>query len=156
LEQQTATSEILRAISNSPSELTPVFKTILENATRLCGATLGNLFLYEDGIFRTVAMTTPTSYPDWWEGTPVDVRENRRGPLGRVAATKDVVHVIDLKLEQPYIEGHSRVRALVDSAGARTLLNVPMLRDNELVGAIAIYRQEVHPFSDRQIELVKG
>ena len=156
LEQQTATSEILRAISSSPGELAPVFDAVLENATRLCGTKLGNLFLYEGGIFRTVAMTEPSSYPDWWQHAPVDVRVNRLGPLGRLAATKSVVQVIDLKLERAYVEGHRRLRALVDSAGARTLLNVPMLKENELVGAIAIYRQEVRPFADKQIELVKS
>src|SRR5215475_3125150 len=101
-------------------------------------------------------MTEPSSYPDWWQHAPLDARVNRLGPLGRLAATKSVVQIIDLKLERAYVEGHRRLRALVDSAGARTLLNVPMLKENELVGAIAIYHQEVRPFTDKQIELVKS
>jgi GAF domain-containing protein len=154
LEQQTATSEILRAISSSPGELTPVFKAILDNATRICGTKLANLFLQEGGVFRAVAMSAPSSYPDWWRKEPIDVRVYPDVPLGRLVATKSVVHSTDLKLEPTYIEGNPRIRALVESTGARTLLIVPMLKDDEVMGAIAIYHQEVRPFSDKQIDLL--
>src|SRR5262249_14946634 len=155
-EQQTATSEILGAISSSPGELAPVFNAILENATRLCGTELGNLFLHDEGVFRTVAMTAPASYPNWVRQEPFDVRVNPHVPLARAAATKSVVHSTDLTLERAYVEGNRRLRALVDSTGARTLLIVPMLKENDLVGAIAIYQREMRPFTDKQIELVKN
>jgi GAF domain-containing protein len=156
LEQQTATSEILRAISSSPGELAPVFNAILENATRLCETKLANLFLHEKGIFRIVGMTSPSSYPDWWRRNPIDVRDHPDLPLGRLAATKRVVHSGDLTLERDYVEGHRHLRTFVEAVGARTLLLVPMLKERELVGAIAVYRQEVRPFSDKQIELVES
>src|SRR5262249_44811366 len=156
LERQTATSEILRAISSSPGELAPVFKAILDNATRICGTKLGNLFLHEGGIFRAVAMTTPSSYPDWWRREPVDVRASPLVPLARLAATKSVVHSTDVRLERAYIEGYRRFGALVDSAGARSMLVVPMLKESELIVAISIYRQEARPFTDKQIELVES
>jgi GAF domain-containing protein/anti-sigma regulatory factor (Ser/Thr protein kinase) len=156
LEQQTATSEILRAISSSPGELAPVFEAILDNATRICGTQLGNLFLHEGGIFRAVAMTAPSSYPDWWRQEPVDVRANPLVPLARLAATKGVVHITDVRLERAYIEGNRRFGAVVASAGARSMLVVPMLKERELIGAISIYRQEVHPFTHKQIELVES
>src|SRR5262249_4713567 len=105
LEQQTATSNILRTISSSPGELAPVFEAILENATRICGTKLANLFLRDGDIFRTVAMTATSSYPDWWRREPIDVRGNPHVPFGRLAATKDVVHIADLRLERAYIEG---------------------------------------------------
>ena len=76
-------------------------------------------------------------------------------PLDRMTRTKDVLHILDLSKEQPYVEGNPRLRALVDAAGARTMLLVPMLKDDDLIGAIVIYRQEVRPFTDKQIELVR-
>jgi GAF domain-containing protein len=156
LQQQTATSEILRAISGSPGDLGPVFKAILENATRICGTKLANLALHEGGIFRTVAMAEPSLYPDWWRQNPIDVRHLPDAPLGRLIATKSVVHIADLTLDQAYLEGHRHLRAFVDHAGARTYLIVPMLKERDLVGAIAIYRQEVRPFTEKQIDLVKS
>jgi GAF domain-containing protein len=157
-EQQTATSEVLQVISSSPGELEPVFQAMLENAVRICEAKFGNLFLYGNGSFRIVAMqNAPLAYAERWQEEPVLlVAANPRFPLSRVAATKDVVHIADLRTEPLYLEREPRLVSLVDSAGIRTMLLVPMLKETELVGAIVIYSQEVRPFTDKQIELVKN
>jgi GAF domain-containing protein len=153
LEQQTATSEVLRVISSSPGDLKPVFETMLANATRLCEAEYGNLWLREGDVFRAIAMHGLNI--EWLEQDPVvDPHDHPHVPLARVAVTKEVLHITDLSADQSYIERDSRILALVDSAGARSILIVPMLKEGELVGAIAIYRQEVRPFTDKQIDLV--
>ena len=155
LAQQTATSEVLRVISSSPGDLKPVFEAMLENATRICGAEFGNLFLYEEGTFRSGAMyAAPSAYSEWWQQGALSVSDHPLSMLARVAAAKKVVHVADLREDRGYIERDSRVVTLVEAAGARTLVSVPMLKEDELIGAIAIYRQEVRPFTDKQIALV--
>ena len=155
LEQQTATSEVLSVISSSPGELKPVFQAMLENATRLCEAKFGGLFLTEGSGFRSVAQQGPLL--DWWERDPfLDVRRHPGLPLARVAGTKAVVHVTNLATEAASHAGDARFVALVETAGARTVLGVPMLKDDGLVGAIIIYRSEVRPFSDKQIALVQN
>jgi two-component system NtrC family sensor kinase len=158
LEQQTATSEVLHVISSSPGELEPVFGTLLENAVRICEANFGNLFLYEQGSFRVVAMQNPPpAYREQWRREPVVLTsENQSLPLARLAETKEVLHVADLTAERGYLERDPRVVALVDSAGLRTMLLVPMLKESDLIGAIVIYRQEIRPFTDKQIELVQS
>ena len=157
LEQQTATSEVLKVISSSPGELEPVFNAMLENATRICEATFGNLFLCEGPIFRSVAVHSKGGHADSWRRNPlIDLRDNAEVPLNRVANTKQVVHIPDLRTDQSYIGKHSRIITLVEVAGARTYLIVPMLKEGELVGAISMFRQEVRPFTDKQIELVKN
>ena len=155
LEQQTATSEVFQVISSSPGELEPVFKTMLENATRICAANFGNLFLYDKEAFRAVAMhNAPPAYAE------ARMRgSNRPGPdtgLGRLVRTKQVVQISDLKAEPGYIARDPFFVGGVELGGIRTLLAVPMLKESNLIGAIAIYRQEVSPFSDKQIELVKN
>jgi signal transduction histidine kinase len=157
LEQQTATSEVLSVISSSPGELEPVFQAMLENAIRLCEAQTGNLFLYDGEHFRTVALHGAS--PEYAEA-------RRRGlavrhmhpdvPLTRLIQAKDVIHVADVRAERAYIEGDPTFSELVDVAGARTLLLVPMLKEGELVGAFAIYRVVVRPFTEKQIDLVKN
>jgi GAF domain-containing protein len=153
LEQQTATSEVLQVISSSPGELGPVFETMLENATRLCGAKFGQLYLCDGDVFRAVAFhNAPPAFVEVRKLAPF-----RPGPntaTARMAQTKKVIHVADLAAEQPYLEGVSHAVEGVELGGIRTLLMVPMLKENELVGAIAIYRQEVRPFTEKQIELV--
>ena len=157
LEQQTATSEVLKVISSSPGELEPVFNAMLANATRICEATFGNLFLREGPIFRCVAVHSKEIHADSWRRNPViDLRDNPGIPLDRATDTKQVVHIPDLRTDQSYIEKNDRIVTLVEAAGARTFVNVPMLKDNEIVGAIAMYRQEVRPFTEKQIELVKN
>src|SRR5215475_10583812 len=158
LDQQTATSEVLRVISSSPGDLKPVFETMLANATRLCEAKFGNLFLCEGGVFRAVAIHGESTYLERMRRQPVIELGNKFAdtPLGRVVTTKDVVHVSDLTAERAYIERFPQLVDLVESAGARSLLIVPMLKEGELLGVIAIYRQEIRSFSEKQIELVKN
>ena len=158
LEQQTATSEVLKVISSSPGELESVFKAMLENAARICEAKFANLFLYADDAFRLAAQrNAPSAYAERWAKNPVlTVGENPRNPLARLATTKRVVDIPDLIAEPGYLERDPRFVALVEAAGARTHLLVPMLKDDSLVGAIAIYRQEVRPFAEKQVELVQN
>jgi GAF domain-containing protein len=156
LEQQTATSEVLSVISSSPSELGPVFQTILENGTRLCEANFGMLNLKEGGGFPVVGMyNVPPGFAELRRREPI-VRPGPNHALGRVAATKHVLHIADMRTEAGYLEKDRSYIAMVDLAGARTLLIVPMLREGEVAGVISIYRQEVRPFTDKQIELVKN
>ena len=155
IEQQTATSQVLQVISSSPGELQPVFEAMLANATRICEAKIGTLYLREEGGFRTVAThNAPPAYVE------VRTRELIRPPpdatLGRVAATKQVVHIADITTIPSYLERNPFVVIPVELGGYRTSLAVPMLKDNELIGAITINRQEVRPFADKQIELVKS
>jgi len=153
LEQQTATSEVLRAITGSPGDLKPVFEAILTNARRLCEAKFGNLLIYDGERFRVAAVhAAPSILTDFLNRGPFPA--GAATGLGRLASTKRVVHVADLKAEQAYLDRDPLRVATVEGAGARTGLAVPMLKENKLVGAIVIYRQEVRPFTDRQIELV--
>jgi signal transduction histidine kinase/CheY-like chemotaxis protein len=158
LEQQTATSEVLGVISRSSGDLAPVFETILANATRICEAEFGTMFLYEAGAFRVVAQKdAPRAYIERWSSEPVlVVADHPSVPLARLAKTREVQHIPNVALEQAYIERDPPFVGLVDLAGARTLIAVPMLKESELIGAIAIFRQEIRPFTDKQIELVSN
>src|SRR5262245_19982022 len=154
LEQQTATSEVLGVISSSPGQLEPVFQAMLENATRICEAKFGNLLLYEGDAFRMAAMHgAPQAWDELRRREPV-IRLTPKNPLGRIAATRQLQHIADFRMEEGYLEGEPGPVALAEAAGARTVLVVPMLKENELIGALGIYRQEVRPFTDKQIELV--
>ena len=156
LDQQTATSEVLGVISSSPGDLEPVFQAMLDNATRVCLAKYGQMFLYEadKNAFRAVATRdVPPAWSDFLATNPL-IPAVPTVPLGRVATTKAVVHVADATKEQGYLEGFPGLVAVVKLGGARTLLVVPMLKENDLVGALGLYRQEVKPFTDKQIELV--
>ena len=157
LEEQTATSDVLRVISSSPGELEPVFAAMLASATRICEAEFGNLFLREEDVFRAVASHGEPTYVNTWRGPALIIRTDIADiPLARVAATKQRVHVADLRQEAAYKAGFEPLVALIDKGGARTLLIVPMLKEHTLVGAITIYRQEVRPFTDKQIALVEN
>jgi GAF domain-containing protein len=157
LEQQTATSEVLKVISSSPGELDPVFNAILANATRICEAEFGNLFLREGSNFRAVATHNKKSYDEFLRpDSVVDLCENPGVPLDRVAKTKQVVHIPDLRADQSYLGKNRLFVALVDIAGARAFVSVPMFKEGELIGAINVYRQEARAFTERQIELVQN
>ena len=156
-DRQTATSDVLQVISSFAGELEPVFQTILANATRLCEANLGTLLLYEGGPFRVASLSgAPSAWAAFRRRDPI-VRPGRKDdPLCRVAATKQLQHIADIRTEKAYIEHDPPIVAMADMSGARTLLVVPMLKENELVGVIGIYRQEIRPFTDKQIDLVKN
>ena len=155
LEQQTATSEVLKVISSSAGELDPVFDAMLANAVRICQATFGVLFRFEDSAWRAAAMYgVPPAFAEYWRRGLQ--RPGPRTALGRVVETRQTVHIADVTTEAAYVEGEPVYVAAVNLGRFRTLLNVPMLRENELVGCFAIYRQEVRPFTDKQIELVSN
>jgi GAF domain-containing protein len=149
---------VLRVISQSPGELDPVFQTVLESATRICEAQFGHFFLVEGRDFRVVALqSVALTYPGWLKrGSKLAPLDNPHGPLAQLDRTKKIVHITDLAAEQAYIERNARMVALVESSGARTFLGVPLFKEETLIGAIAIYRQEVRPFTDKQIELVRN
>jgi len=155
LQQQTATSEVLSVISSSGGELESVFNSMLKNATRICEAKFGAMYFREGDDFRTVAM----------HGAPqalVDARLHKLrhpGPntaLGRTVQTKDAVQIEDIAADQAYTERDPQRVAAVELGGVRTLLSVPLLKDDEVIGAISIYRDVVRLFADKQIELVKN
>ena len=157
LEQQKATAEVLRVISASPGDLEPVFQAILENALRICEAKFGTLYLCEGGALRAVADTqrAPLAYIKARKQKP-RLTPVADGPVGGVLITKQVVHIADLKKLQSYLEHHPTAVDAVELGGFRTGLGVPLLRDNELIGVINIMRQEVRPFTDKQIKVVEN
>jgi len=147
LQQQTATSEVLQVISNTPGELEPVFEAMLANATRLCEATFGVLYRYDGEAFQPAAMlNAPRKYASfvWSRGRFLPEAGNA---LDQVLQTRNVIHTVDQAAERVPTPS-ARL------AGARSQVIVPMLKERELIGAIAIYRQEVRPFAQKQIDLV--
>jgi GAF domain-containing protein len=152
LEQQTATAEVLQVISSSPGELEPVFQAMLANAVRICEGKFGIMYRFVDRTFRALSSLGAPSINQ----QPHVMSEHPHNPLTRLGETKAVINIPDLTADQSYIERNPRIVALVESGGARNLLVVPMLKEDELVGAIAIYRQEVRAFTDKQIELVNN
>src|SRR5580658_895840 len=156
LEQQTATSEVLGVISSSPGDLEPVFQAIMANATRICEAKFGILQLHENGRFRNAAMfNPPPALAEYRHREPV-IRASPQSAIGRVAATKQLVHIVDYAADPAYKQGDPAAVNLVERAGARTVLLVPMLKDGEHVGNLNVYRQEVRPFTDKQSALVQN
>jgi GAF domain-containing protein len=155
LQQQTATSEVLQIISSSPSDLAPVFDKMLENATGVCGAEFGSMWLIEDGTARQVALyNAPPALAA--ARTNRVLRPHPQGPMAIAIDTKQAVQIPDMRTTPGYLERQQTTLELVELAGARTVTVVPMLRENEVIGAITIYRQEVRPFTDKQIELVSN
>ena len=157
LEQQTATSEVLKVISSSPGDLQPVFEAVLENATRLCEASFGALLLHEDdGAYRLAALhNAPPAYVEVQRRKPV-ARPGPLTPHGRAGATKQLLHIADLVEDIAYKARDPLTVWFVEATVARTLVVVPMLKEDELIGVIVIYRQEVQPFTEKQIALVQA
>ena len=157
LQQQTATADVLKVISTSPGELEPVFRAMLEKATGICDASYGAMWLREGDAFRNAAFhgALPAAFTEQWR-SGIMTRLDSNTPLARVAQSRKPLQVADLRDDQAYRDGQPLTVTAADVAGIRTLLAVPMLKDDELVGAIAIYRKEVRPFTDKQIELVKN
>ena len=155
LERQTATSEVLQVISSTPGDLDSVFQSLLENATRVCGANFGTMHLIEGDVARRAALyNVPPAYVDALKTRTF--RPHPESPLGLVISTKQVVHTADVRTNPAFLEGSPAIVALSNLGGARTLVTVPMLKDAKLVGTITVYRQEVRPFTDRQIELLSN
>jgi GAF domain-containing protein len=154
LEQQTATSEVLQAISRTSGDLQQVFATMLENAARICDANFGNIFRWDGGAFYVVAShNTPPAFAELRRRSPL--RPGPGNPLGRMVVTKTAVHIANLAAHEGYIgRNDANVVDAVELGRIRTVVIVPMLKDDELIGAIAVYRQEERPFNEKQIALV--
>src|SRR5262245_30631747 len=154
LQRQAATSEILRVISSSPSDLKPVFETILANATRLCSAKFGLVNLSDGEVLRIAAVyNVPPAFAAMQN---VPFKLHPQSGQSQIVKTKRPVQISDIRKMPPYLEGDPRLVALADVGGARTTLAVPMLKEGKLLGTITIYRQEVRPFSDKQIALLES
>ncbi len=149
LEQQTATSEVLKVISTSPGELEPVFQTMLANAVRICDAKFGLLFRYDNETFNTVALFGAPPALAGFEKQRGSFRPAAGTPLDHLLRTKDVFRKADAS-EEPVQSPATKF------GGARSLVTVPMLKEDVLIGAITIYRQEVRPFTDKQIALLEN
>ena len=158
LQQQTATSEVLKVISSSPGELEPVFNAMLENATRICEAKFGVLFRSEGDALRVVALHgAPLAYVEERRRNPI-IRPHPETTLGRAVATKQTVQLTEVLEEPSYFDAPSGYTGaqLAKLAGARTVLAVPMIKESELMGLVLIFRQEVRPFTDKQVELLQN
>jgi GAF domain-containing protein len=155
LEQQTATSEVLKVISSSAGDLEAVFQAILENATRICGAEFGTLFRIDDSGVRVAStFRWPPAFAEFAKSIPHQL--GPLNPLSRMRATKETLHLVDYRADVAYLDRDPLAVAGIEIGGIRTLLDVPMFKDGEIVGAIGIFRQEVQPFSGKQIELVQN
>jgi signal transduction histidine kinase len=159
-EQQAATSEVLRVISSSLGELEPVFQAVLASATRTCEAKFGLLYRIEGGSARIISkLGIPPAFAEYLKRGPHRPPLNRLGPLtpiGRVIQSRQVVHIADYRTDQAYLDRDPITVAGIELGGIRTLLVVPMIKNDALMGAIVIFRQEVRPFTDKQIELVSN
>ena len=154
LEQQTATSEVLQVISSSAGVVEPVFQAMLENAVRICDATFGNIYRWDgENLHLVAANNTPGSFVQ--TRARIGLHPGANDPVGRMIVTKAVVHTADLAAERDYIERRNPgIIAAVEVGGVRTLLAVPLLKDNQLIGSFHLSRQEVRPFTEKQITLV--
>ena len=155
LQQRTATNEVLQVINASSGDLAPVFDAILERAMRLCEAEFGLLATYDGGQIRTVATRgVPPAFAEFRRNNPPDYGPGT-GPA-RIIAGERVVHIADLKSGDVSRAGDPNRRAVVDLGGARTVLLVPLLQNKSVLGYITIYRNEVRPYSDKQIVLLQN
>jgi class 3 adenylate cyclase/putative methionine-R-sulfoxide reductase with GAF domain len=151
LQEQTATAEVLQVVSSSTGDLEPVFAKMLENAVRICDATFGNIYRWDGNALSLVAThNTPLAYAEARRRSPV--RPNPNNIFGSMVAAKTVVHVLDAAEQRE--QGNLEYVAAVELGGVRTCIAVPMLKENELIGSISLFRQEVRPFTDKQIALI--
>ena len=154
LEQQTATADVLQVISSSPGELEPVFETMLENAARICDAKFGNIYRWDGDVLHLVAShNTPPPFADFRRRVPVS---GGTSVPGRIVRTRAVVHVEDLAADQAYIERNPQTVAAVELGRTRTLLAVPMLKDDQLIGSFSLFRQEVRPLVAPSLETYRN
>ena len=152
LEQQTATANVLGVISSSPGDLQPVFASMLENAVRICDATFGNIHRWDGQAFHLLAMhNAPAAFAEARGRSPVSP-PHPISMFGHIAATKSVIHITDATEHESYLEPVPSAVNAVEHGGVRAVLGVPMLRESELIGAFTLFRQEVRPFTDKQIE----
>ncbi|WP_439364162.1 GAF domain-containing protein [Bradyrhizobium sp. DASA03005] len=155
LQQQTATADVLQAISSSPGDLAPVFDKMLESATRVCGAEFGSMLLVEGGAMRPAAQFNVPAAFAAARGDRL-LTPHPKSALARAISTRQVVHVADMRTTEAYLERSPASIDLVELGGARTVAIVPMLRDEEVIGAITVYRNQVQLFRDKQIELLSN
>jgi class 3 adenylate cyclase len=157
LEQQTATSDVLQVISNSPGELEPIFAAMLEKAVRICDANFGNIYRWDGETAHLVAAyNTPPAFAEYRRRFPHHQPNPNLG-IGRMFATKETLHITDARAAPAYIEQRDpSAVAAVELGGVRSYIAVPMLKEVELIGGFTLCRQDVRPFTDKQIELVKN
>jgi GAF domain-containing protein len=154
LEQQTATAEVLQVINSSPGDLAPVFDAMLDKAIRLCGATYGHLFTYDGERFHLCAARSDTRYIEWARRAG-PVQPDPSTPLGRLIRGERIVHVADIREDEGY-QAAPIFRESVELRGVRSQVAVALIKDNVLLGAMNVYRQEVRPFSDKQVALLEN
>jgi class 3 adenylate cyclase len=154
LEQQTATSEVLQVVSSSPGDVQPVFATMLENAVRICDATFGNIYRWNDDAFHLVAAhnNTPPAFAEYRKRVPMRF-DQMPGSMRQMIETMGPIQVDPLGVLD-HEPKNAIARSGVELGGIRTVLNVPMLKEKDLVGAFMLSRQEVRPFTEKQVALV--
>src|SRR5215831_9849611 len=154
LEQQTAIAEVLGVINSSPGDLAPVFDAMLEKALRLCDAAFGIINTYDGELFHPVAMRSPPALADTFRSAPNLPRASRHSGLRRIVLGEDVVQIEDVAADPVYQEGEAR--RVIEAAGAHSYLGVALRLEGKLLGTIGTYRQEVRPFTDKQIALLQN
>ena len=154
LQQQTATAEVLQVINSAPGDLVPVFDALLDKALDLCGAAFGNLWTFDGERFRTAALRrVPEAYLEW-QLSRETVPPRPGTVLGHIATGKAFAQIPDAASEDAYMS--TDARTLVELGGGRTVVGVPLLKETSLLGAITIFRQEVKPFTEQQIEVLQN
>ncbi len=156
LDQQTATAEVLGVINSSPGDLAPVFDAMLDKAMDLCGAAFGTLWTFDGESYHAAALhRVPKAYADFQQQAPIRADPSSKSVLGQLAAGSAIAQILDAAAETAYRDSPA-ARALIELGGARTVAGVPLRKDATLLGAITIYRQEVRPFTDKQIALLQN